>query len=256
MSADIWRRLAALTPARIGLGRAGSALSTAETLRLAMAHAAARDAVMTPFDARAVTAGIEALGLGTIAVASRATSRQTYLLRPDLGRSLDAASRDRLIALSCGSVDLAFVIGDGLSSSAVHAHAVGMVAALRSEAMRNGWSLAPATVASHARVALGDEIGALLRARLVVMLIGERPGLSSPDSLGLYLTYAPAPGRHDGERNCISNIHGGGLSYAEAAFKASWLMREALKRQLTGVALKDESDLYLQGPADGKLSRS
>lgn len=245
MSADIWRQLAALTPARIGLGRAGSALTTAETLRFALAHATARDAVHTPFDATRMAAEIAALGLPTIAVESQADTRQTYLLRPDLGRSLDAPSRDRLVALSAGPVDLALVVGDGLSSSAVHAHAVAMAEALRVHATSHGWTLAPVVVASGARVALGDEIGALLRARLVVMLIGERPGLSSPDSLGLYLTYAPAPGRHDGERNCVSNIHGGGLGYAEAAFKAAWLMREALKRQLTGVALKDESDVTL-----------
>lgn len=251
MSAEIWRRLAATTPARIGLGRAGSALTTAETLRFALAHATARDAVLTPFAAGEVRAGIEALGLDVIEVASSAASRQVYLLRPDLGRSLDQPSRERLEGACHQPVDVSLVVGDGLSSSAVHAHATAMVAALQPHATRNGWSLGPVVVSTQARVALGDEIGALMRARLVVMLIGERPGLSSPDSLGLYITYAPCPGRTDGERNCISNIHAGGLGYAEAAFKAAWLMREALRRQLTGVALKDESDTVMAGADRG-----
>lgn len=255
MSAEIWRQLAATTPARIGLGRAGSALTTAETLRFALAHATARDAVLTSFDTAAVKTGVKALGLDLIEVTSRAPSRQAYLLRPDLGRSLAPESRDRLEGVGRGPVDLAFVVGDGLSSSAVHGHAVAMLGALQPYAARNGWSLGPVVVATQARVALGDEIGALLRARLVVMLIGERPGLSSPDSLGLYITYAPHPGRNDGERNCISNIHGAGLSYAEAAFKAAWLMREALRRQLTGVALKDESDSMLSAPDIDLLGR-
>lgn len=251
MSAEIWRRLAATTPARIGLGRAGSALTTAETLRFALVHATARDAVLTPFAAGEVRAGIEALGLDVIEVASSAASRQVYLLRPDLGRSLDQPSRERLEGACHQPVDVSLVVGDGLSSSAVHAHAATMVAALQPHATRNGWSLGPVVVSTQARVALGDEIGALMRARLVVMLIGERPGLSSPDSLGLYITYAPCPGRTDGERNCISNIHAGGLGYAEAAFKAAWLMREALRRQLTGVALKDESDTVMAGADRG-----
>jgi ethanolamine ammonia-lyase small subunit len=242
MSRGIWQELAALTPARIGLGRTGSAQTTAETLRFALAHATARDAVHTPFDADTVASGIAALGLATLVAESAADSRQTYLLRPDLGRRLSADSRDRIVALAADPVDLALVVGDGLSSSAVHAHACAMVAALLPHIRREGWSLAPVVVARQARVALGDEIGEILGARLVLMLIGERPGLSTPDSLGIYLTHAPRIGRNDGERNCISNIHGAGLSPEIAAFKAAWLMREALARRLTGVALKDESD--------------
>jgi len=245
MSAAIWRELASLTPARIGLGRAGSALTTAETLRFALAHARARDSVHAPFVTEALAREIAALGLPVVEVASAAASRQAYLLRPDLGRRLDAASEARLAAGDREPVDVALVIGDGLSSSAVHAHGGAMVAALQPHIAREGWTLAPVVIAHQARVALGDAIGGLLRARLVVVLIGERPGLSSPDSLGLYLTYAPSPGRSDGERNCISNIHGGGLSPGEAAFKAAWLMREALARRLTGVALKDESGHWL-----------
>lgn len=249
MSAAIWRDLAALTPARIGLGRAGSALTTAETLRFALAHARARDAVHAPFAAETLAREIAALGLPVVEVASAAASRQAYLLRPDLGRRLDAASEERLANGNREPVDVALVIGDGLSSCAVHAHGAAMVAALQPHIAREGWTLAPVVIAHQARVALGDAIGGLLRARLVIVLIGERPGLSSPDSLGLYLTYAPSPGRSDGERNCISNIHGGGLSPGEAAFKAAWLMHEALARRLTGVALKDESGHWL-APAE------
>lgn len=242
MSRAIWQELAALTPARIGLGRTGSAQTTAETLRFALAHAQARDAVHTPFDTALVAGEIAALGLATIIVESAAGSRQAYLLRPDLGRSLAVESRDRLAALSGTQPDLAIVIGDGLSSHGVHAHAGAMLAALLPHVAREGWSLGPVVIAHQARVALGDEVGEVLGARIVLMLIGERPGLSTPDSLGLYLTHAPRIGRNDGERNCISNVHGGGLSPEVAAFKAAWLMREALARRLTGVALKDESD--------------
>ncbi|MBX9990784.1 ethanolamine ammonia-lyase subunit EutC [Phreatobacter oligotrophus] len=253
MSRGIWQELAALTPARIGLGRTGSAQTTAETLRFALAHATARDAVHTPFDADRVASDIAALGLATLVAESAADNRQTYLLRPDLGRRLSADSRDRILALAADPVDLALVVGDGLSSSAVHAHACAMVAALLPHVRREGWSLAPVVVARQARVALGDEIGEILGARLVLMLIGERPGLSTPDSLGIYLTHAPRIGRNDGERNCISNIHGAGLSPDIAAFKAAWLMREALARRLTGVALKDESDGALNHTARGAI---
>jgi len=251
MSRAIWQELGALTPARIGLGRTGSAQTTAETLRFALAHAQARDAVHTPFDAALVAGEIAALGLSTIIVESAAGSRQAYLLRPDLGRSLALESRDRLAALSGTQPDLAIVIGDGLSSHGVHAHAGAMLAALLPHVAREGWSLGPVVIAHQARVALGDEVGEVLGARIVLMLIGERPGLSTPDSLGLYLTHAPRIGRNDGERNCISNVHGGGLSPEVAAFKAAWLMREALARRLTGVALKDESDGALG--AEGRM---
>ena len=242
MSRAIWRELAALTPARIGLGRTGSAQTTEETLRFALAHATARDAVHTPFEAERVAGAITALGPDTVVVESAATSRQVYLLRPDLGRRLCEASRARLADRAGEPVDLALVVADGLSSSAVHAHAAAVVAALLPQIEREGWRLGPVVVARQARVALGDEVGEILGARLALVLIGERPGLSSPDSLGLYLTHAPRPGRSDGERNCISNVHGAGLSAEVAAFKAVWLMKEALARRLTGVGLKDESD--------------
>ena len=238
---DPWKRLAALTPARIGLGRAGSGLGTGETLRIALAHAQARDAVHAALDEVALANELKALGLDSITVASRAAGRASYLLRPDLGRSLDAASRTALEAKAGAGCDIALVIADGLSASAVSTQAAGFLAAFLPLARHHHWSLSPAVIVSQGRVAIGDEIGAVLGARLTLLLIGERPGLSSPDSLGLYITYAPRPGRSDGERNCVSNIHGAGLSPTEAAARAAWLIDAALARGLSGVALKDES---------------
>ena len=233
------RDLRRLTPARVGLGRAGVSLPTSALLEFTLDHARARDAVHAGFDTAAIVSGLDSLGLQTLQVSSRAQSRKDYLRRPDLGRKLDAASRELLASGRAGPCDLAVLIGDGLSPSAVNAHAVELVRRL--VAVPGGIELGPVVVASGARVALGDEIGALLGARMVAMLIGERPGLSAPHSLGAYLTFAPRPGCTDAMRNCVSNIHSAGLSYDEAAFKIAWLVREGLARQVTGVALKDES---------------
>ena len=239
---DPWAKLARWTPARIALGRSGASLPTREVLGFALAHARARDAVHAPFDAGAIAGALTGPALEAIEVASDATDRAVYLRRPDYGRRLSAASREQLASRRARPVDLALVIGDGLSAAAIHAHAVAVTAAFLPHAAALELSLAPVAVARGARVALGDEIGALLKARCVAVLIGERPGLSSPDSLGVYLTFAPKPGRSDAERNCISNIRSGGLGYDAAAFKLAWLVREALRRCLTGVGLKDESD--------------
>ncbi len=246
---DPWERFARHTPARIALGRTGASLPTREVLRFALAHAQARDAVHTAFEVEETRSGIAALGFDTVRVTSAAPARDTYLRRPDLGRRLSDESRAALAAQARPPVDLALVVADGLSSAAVHAQALGFLAAFKPWIEREGWSLAPVVLAEQARVALGDEAGELLRARAVLVLIGERPGLSSPDSLGLYLTFAPRPGRSDAERNCISNVRAEGLSHADAAFKLAWLLREALRRSLTGVALKDDSDLLL---SDGR----
>ena len=240
---DPWLRLGELTPARIALGRAGSALPTRAVLDLALAHARARDAVHAVFDAEATAAAIQALGFETVQVQSAAPDRATYLGRPDLGRLLSADSQGLLAGGRPDRFDLAFVIADGLSSAAVHAHAGDLLGAMQPWIERGGWRVAPVAVASQARVALGDEIGEALGARAVAVLIGERPGLSSPDSLGVYLTFDPRVGRADAERNCISNIRAEGLSYDDAAFKLAWLIGEAFRLRLTGVALKDESDL-------------
>ena len=245
---DPWATLRSFTEARIGLGRSGHSLPTREVLKFSMAHARARDAVTTAIDWTPVETGLEKLDLASFRVESAAPDRDTYLRRPDLGRRLSHASRQKLSDLSGGTPkDLLIVVGDGLSSTGVTLNAVPTISALLPFARKNGWSVAPVLLATQARVALGDEAGEYLGARAVLMLIGERPGLTSPDSLGAYLTWAPRVGRNDGERNCISNIRNGGLSPEEAAFKAAWLLREAFQRRLTGVQLKDESNYQLEG---------
>jgi ethanolamine ammonia-lyase small subunit len=240
--------LRAFTPARIGLGRSGASLPTREVLDFAMAHALARDAVHAALDAEAAAAGLRGLGLQAVVCDSAAPARDVYLRRPDLGRSLSDESRRRLEALRPDPADVALVIADGLSARAVHDHAIPFAAALLPLLAGADLTVGPAVVARQARVALGDEIGERLGARAVAVLIGERPGLSAPDSLGLYLTFGPRPGRHDAERNCISNIRTAGLSYAQAAHKAAWLIREALRRGLTGVDLKEESEAAALAP--------
>lgn len=230
-----------LTPARVGLGRAGASLPTEALLSFTLDHARARDAVHAAFDAPAIVSGLRDLGLEALEVFSRAPNRADYLRRPDLGRTLDEASQHLLADHGGGGCRLAVVIGDGLSPTAVNAHAVPLVGSLVPRLAIDGIQIDRAVVASGARVALGDEIGAILGARMIVTLIGERPGLSASDSLGAYLTFAPKAGRTDAERNCVSNIHGSGLTHDEAAFTIAWLIREGLARQLTGVALKDES---------------
>jgi ethanolamine ammonia-lyase small subunit len=248
MTADApWAHLRRFTDARIGLGRAGAALPLREVLKFSMAHAQARDAVTTRMDWKSLEEELVALGLETVRIESAAGDRDTYLRRPDLGRRLSPQSRQRLAAIAGASPDIVILVGDGLSSTGVAANAAAVIASLLPLARKTGWSLAPVLLADQARVALGDEAGELLSAKAVIVLIGERPGLSSPDSLGAYLTWAPRVGRKDAERNCISNIRHGGLSAQEAAFKADWLLREAFRRQLTGVELKDESNFLLEG---------
>lgn len=246
-----WAELAKLTPARIALGRSGASLPTREVLRFGMAHAQARDAVHAPFDAQDVASRLAQLGLEVIRADSAAGSREAYLRRPDLGRTLSPESREALTARR-GEFDLSIVVADGLSSTAVHRNAVPLVAALSPSLARRRLRLAPIVVAREARVALGDEIGEILGARAVAMLIGERPGLSSPDSLGAYLTFAPRAGLTDANRNCISNIRPAGLAHEHAAFKLSWLIAQAFRRSLTGVDLKDDSDPALEADAAGK----
>jgi ethanolamine ammonia-lyase small subunit len=241
VAADPWAALRALTPARIALGRAGASLPTEEVLRFGVAHALARDAVHQPLDVDRLESDLRAGGWDTVRAHSRARDRRMYLLRPDLGRALWPESADALRARRGSGLDLCLVVADGLSSAAAQRHAVPLLAALRRE-MRPRWTTGPVVVAEQARVALGDEIGELLGARLTAILIGERPGLSSPDSLGVYLTYEPRVGRNDGERNCISNVRPEGLGYEEAARRLAWLAGEALRLRLTGVRLKDRSD--------------
>lgn len=237
---DPWADLRAHTAARLALGRAGHALPTHELLRFGLAHAQARDAVHVALDAPALAARLQSDGWSTLHARSRAADRATYLLRPDLGRQPDDDDAAALEAARGDGCDLALVIADGLSSAATARHAAPLAAAIRAQAP-DGWRLGPAVVATQARVALGDAIGERLGARLVAVLIGERPGLSAPDSLGLYLTWQPRTGRSDAERNCISNIRPEGLPVDAAAARLWWLCQEARRLALTGVALKDRS---------------
>ena len=242
---DPWDDLRAYTSARLALGRAGVSMPTDEWLRFGFAHAQARDAVHLQFDAQAFEQALAEDGLAALQVHSAAHDRAAYLLRPDLGRRLDDASaqtlRDAAGPSPAAGCDLLLVVGDGLSSLAVERNARALIAALRAHAPGD-WRLGPVVIAQQARVALADEVGALLGARLVAMLIGERPGLSSPDSLGLYLTWKPAVGRHDAERNCISNIRPPqGLAYDEAAARVVWLLHAARRIGGTGILLKEDA---------------
>ena len=235
---DPWRMLRQHTAARINLGRVGASMPTDALLRFGLAHAQARDAVHSALDADALEQALRGQGFDVLQVASMAPDRESYLLRPDLGRRLRPENRRMLE--QAGRAGLALVIADGLSAQAAQRHALPVAMLLR-EAL-GGWP-APVVIARQGRVALGDDIGAALGARLAVVMLGERPGLSSPDSLGIYLTWDPRPGRMDSERNCISNVRPAGLGYAEAARKLHFLVTQALSRQYSGVALKDDSDV-------------
>jgi len=241
---DPWGDLRAHTAARLALGRAGNAIPTRELLDFGLAHAQARDAVHLPLDADALAVQLTGLGCTTLRVASAAPDRATYLLRPDLGRRLGDSDAQRLRAQADGdgaSCDLLLVVADGLSALATERNAVPLVQAIVGT-VPPGWRMGPVVIATQARVALGDEVGALLGARMVAVLIGERPGLSSPDSLGIYLTWHPQAGRSDAERNCISNVRPEGLAPASAAARLWWLCVEARRLGFTGIGLKDRSD--------------
>ena len=247
-----WSGWRSATAARISLGRAGISIPTDEALRFGVAHAMARDAIHTPLDVAILRAQLQAAGHAVVSAHSCATDRTTYLRRPDLGRQLDPADLEHLRTLAAGqerAPELCIVVGDGLSSLAVQRHAVPLIAALLPQ-LATGTRVAPMVLVQQARVAVADDVGEALRARLCVILIGERPGLSSPDSLGIYLTHAPRRGRNDAERNCISNVRPEGLSYAAAAHKLAWLIAHALSLGQSGIGLKDESDgMELLGPA-------
>lgn len=246
-----WRHLRAYTDARIGLGRAGTSLPTRELLAFQLDHARARDAVHLPLDTGALLEALTTLSAAwglppPLLLHSEAADRVTYLQRPDLGRRLDATSckhLDRSGHTHQSPVDLALVVADGLSSRAVQQNAVPLLQAFLAlpELAPAGGQRAPLCVVTQARVAIGDDIAQRLNARCVVVLIGERPGLSSPDSLGLYLTWAPQPGLTDANRNCISNIRPGGLDVDEASRRLRYLLNEARRLNLSGVGLKDRS---------------
>jgi len=236
---DPWARLRRYTDARIALGRAGSSLPTSEVLGFRLAHARARDAVLFELDTDAMDRELETFGLGLVQATSRCCDKGEYLQRPDLGRRLSEDSRKAIAAAAPEEgCDLAIVVADGLSSFAAERQAVPFLSAFLP--LASDLKLAPICLATFARVALSDEIGSILGAKVIVILIGERPGLSSPDSLGAYLTFAPKIGTTDERRNCISNIRPAGLSPSSAASKLYYLVHESLCRSISGVNLKDE----------------
>ncbi|MFN3881202.1 MAG: ethanolamine ammonia-lyase subunit EutC [Nitrincola lacisaponensis] len=238
-----WQLLRRFTDARIGLGRAGISLPTREQLAFQLDHARARDAVHLPLDEDALQQQLHEDGFEVYRLSSRVRHRQEYLQRPDFGRRLNEASVDYLQhqANQRSAPDTLIVIADGLSSTAVAAHAAPMARRLGAALNREGLRPGPVCLVSQGRVAVGDEVGELLHARSVILLIGERPGLSSPDSLGIYYTYAPKVGLTDAARNCISNIRPQGLSYDDATDKLMFLLMESYRRELSGVKLKDTS---------------
>ncbi|OIN50363.1 ethanolamine ammonia-lyase subunit EutC [Pseudomonas costantinii] len=241
-----WLELRRLTPARIALGRTGTSIPTSAQLDFQFAHAQARDAVHLPFDHAGLSSQLAELGRNSLLLHSAAIDRHSYLQRPDLGRRLSDESAQSLrdyAAANPGGVDLAVVVADGLSALAVHKHTLPFLTRMEEQTHAEGWSLSPVILVEQGRVAVADEVGQLLGAKMVVILIGERPGLSSPDSLGLYFTYNPKVGLTDAYRNCISNVRLEGLSYGMAAHRLLYLMREACRRQLSGVNLKDEAQV-------------
>jgi len=265
VTANPWSGLRAFTDARIALGRAGTSLPTAAHLAFQLAHAQARDAVHVALDPVALASTITEHWpeLGTpIRVNSAARDRSQYLQRPDLGRRLDAESAAALQALAPAHgatsgpdecpYDLALVVGDGLSALAITQNAPPFLARLRHHLAGADWRVAPVCIAVQARVALGDDIGERVGAKAVAVLIGERPGLSSPDSMGLYLTWMPRVGLTDARRNCISNVRPAGLGYDEAAFKLGYLLNQARQRRLSGVDLKDETGTGAPVAIDGR----
>jgi ethanolamine ammonia-lyase small subunit len=241
-----WRGLRQLTPARIALGRAGHSLPTRELLAFQLAHAQARDAVYSEYDPALLAQQLSDEGYQSLPVHSQATDRLTFLRRPDSGRRLSPESRQLLeewATQNSSGYDAVFVLGDGLSAQAIHHHALAVLKLTVPVLQQDGWKIAPVVLASGSRVALGDEIGQILKAEQVAILIGERPGLSAADSLGIYLTYNPYVGRLESDRNCISNIRPEGLAYEEASATLLYLMQKARRLKFSGVKLKDERDL-------------
>jgi ethanolamine ammonia-lyase small subunit len=237
---DPHSQLNAFTQARISLGRVGTSLPTAQIQALGLAHAVAKDAVYLALDTEKLSLQLNDLGLETITVSSQVSDRAQYLLRPDLGRRLSKESTLRLKEEQVSVNTLQLVLADGLSALATSRHGFDLIKAIVAQ-LPESWTVGKIVIATQARVALADEIAALLDASMVAILIGERPGLSTPDSLGIYFTYAPKLGCTDAQRNCISNIHGQGLSYQNAATKLLWLAQEARRIQASGIKLKDES---------------
>ena len=239
---DPWFELRCYTQARIGQGRSGCATPTAAQLEFQLAHAMARDAVHESWQLGRFADALAAKGWHTLSLATEIENRQHYLQRPDLGRILDQASRHALQTLGLPAVDVVVIVTNGLSSTAVEKHGLPLLEAIDAAYRNCSLTVSPICLLPNARVAVADEIGALMGAKISVIIVGERPGLSAADSLGMYLTYAPQPGRTDAERNCLSNIRPpAGMDYRAAAAKLAYLTCQALQRGLSGVALKDDT---------------
>lgn len=239
---DQWVALRRFTRARIALGRTGHAVPTGVMLDFQLAHAEARDAVHIPWDVAAFAGQLRELGEEALILDTPVTGRGEYLRRPDLGRVLTEESRTRLRCVADGEADVALIVTNGLSSTAVERHGIPLLQAIVSGYQTRGFRIAPIALVANGRVALLDDVGSALAARVAVIIVGERPGLSAADSLGIYLTFAPKPENTDAERNCISNIRPpDGLSYEAAVEKLLYLTGEALRRGISGVALKDET---------------
>lgn len=242
---DAWQSLKAFTNARIALGRTGVATPLKEILDFRMCHAHARDAVYSILQIEELSEALQPFQIPIITVSSKAHERAIYLQRPDLGRKLNDASANNLKNETSHSADVAIIIADGLSATAINEHAVHVVKKLIPLLKQSVLTITPLVIAEQARVAIGDEIGSILQAKLSVILIGERPGLSSPHSMGAYITYQPVPGKTDESRNCISNIRPEGLGYGLAAEKIAKLIKRALQLKLSGIQLKDEEQNLL-----------
>jgi ethanolamine ammonia-lyase small subunit len=237
---DPWIALRQFTQARIALGRTGHAIPTQALLDFQLAHAQARDAVHFPWDIDAFAGQVRQLGEEVLILDTPVSSRSEYLRRPDLGRVLTEASRTRLKNFKAGEADVALIVTNGLSSTAVERHGIPLLQAILENFRARQFRIAPIALVANGRVALADDIGSILATKAAIIVVGERPGLSAADSLGLYLTFAPRPGNTDAERNCISNVRPPeGLGYADAAAKLLYLTGEALRRGISGVALKD-----------------
>jgi len=239
---DLWESLQELTAARIALGRAGSSIPIKQSLQLKLAHAHARDAIYSELDVDGLIEGLQHHDLPILKVHSNAESREQYLQRPDMGRQLHEASAQTLY-VHAAPCDICIIVADGLSAHAVNTNAVPLINALMPLFKGMNYTVSPIILAEQSRVALADPVAHALQARLSIILIGERPGLSSADSVGAYLTYNPKPGLTDESRNCVSNIRSQGLVFDKAAQKIFYLVQEAFKRKLSGVALKDNMGL-------------
>lgn len=246
MQSDAWQFLQTYTPARIARGRAGHSITTSELLKFQADHAQARDAVYSELAIQKITQNfIEAFDLQVLVLKSEIKNRSQYLQRPDLGRTLNEESRAELMNINYAESDICFVIADGLSAQAINQHALPFLENLLPRLQKNNWKIAPICIVEQGRVAIADEIGFLLKSEIVVILIGERPGLTSPDSMGAYITFRPSVGMTDESRNCVSNIRPEGMNFQMAADKILYILTEIKSKKLSGVSLKDEYNMNI-----------